>query len=521
MNRSRINIFLCFAAIPIVLHFYLLNQTIINFPSWGDDFLFFELIEHARKDSWTQLLAFLFKPHNQIHLLFFGKVFALLSYWLFGSFQIKYTILLANLVLLGGTTLLFFKYLKIQKHGDWHFWGIMCILFAPNASIDNYQLIGVLQHSGSLLFLSFIAYAMATRKHTKTLLFAVASYPLVSTEGWAMLPILAMYMYLTKHPLRKVMLFMAILGLSLFAYFLAQHPQPTESHSILNSLFQAPVALLTFLGNTAWPVSDSFKIPINALWGALILFLSFLFVRKNRHLEMPIILWLQVLATGAMICVGRSQGNTISTLILSERFHSYATFALIGTYLLGLPLFNKSSVRRKLIVCSSCLYFVGSYYYFSKGEDAFHNRLRADLTNANQQASLLSYPASSNQISTLMHASYFQVDSTDLLKCKPAIPAEYKALNAYTIENRNGQISLQINTIPEKKSSDEQRWLAIQSTTNPDSTFLVSFVRDQANKPRVVHINSLQLSSMKQKNIWLYTLIANGEGETVYLGSIK
>jgi hypothetical protein len=120
-----------------------------------------------------------------------------------------------------------------------------------------------------------------------------------------------------------------------------------------------------------------------------------------------------------------------------------------------------------------------------------------------------------------MHASDFQVDSTDLLPCKPAIPAEFKALNAYSIDNRNGQISLQINTIPEKKSSDDQRWLAIQSTTNPDSTFLVSFVRDQANRPRVVHINSLQLSSMKQKNIWLYTLKANSEGETVYLGSIK
>jgi hypothetical protein len=174
-----------------------------------------------------------------------------------------------------------------------------------------------------------------------------------------------------------------------------------------------------------------------------------------------------------------------------------------------------------LIVCSSCLYFVGSYYYFTKGEDAFHNRLRADLTNAHRQASLLSYPASSNQISALMHASYYQVDSTELLTCKPAIPAEYKALNAYTIDNRNGQISLQINTIPEKKSSVDQRWLAIQSTTNPDSTFLVSFVRDQVNKPRVVHINSLQLSSMKQKNLWLYTLKSNGDSETVYLGSIK
>lgn len=521
MNRSRINLFLCFAAIPIVLHFYLLNQTIVNFPSWGDDFLFFELIEHAHKDSWAQTLAFLFKPHNQIHLLFFGKAFALLSYWVFGSLQIKYTILTANLVLLGGISFLFFKYLKNQNHGIWHFAGIMCILFAPSASIDNYQLIGVLQHSGSLLFLTFIAYATATRKHTKALLLAVAFYPLVSTEGWAMLPILAVYMLLTKHPLRKIVSVMAALGLGIFAYFLAQHPQPGASNSILNILFQAPIALLTFLGNAAWPISDSFKIQINALLGVLLFVLSIIFVRKNRHLEMPIILWLHVLATGAMICVGRSQGTTISTLILSERFHSYASFALIGTYLLGIPLFNKSSVRRKLIGLTVCLYFTGSYYYFTKGQDAFHNRLRADLTNAYQHASLLSYPAASNQISALMHANYFKVDSNDLLLSNLAIPAEYKALKAYSIENRNGQITLKFNVLPEKKSKEDQRWLAIQSTTHPNSTLLIAFMRDQENKPRVVHVNSLQLTNLKLKNLWLFTQQANGKIETAYLGSIK
>ncbi len=519
MKPTRNNLFLCFSAIPIVIHFYLLNQTIINFPSWGDDFLFVELIEHYQKDSWRDFWGFLFKPHNQIHILFFGKVFTLFAYLIFGSLQFKYIILLANLLLLGIATL-FYKYLQAQKYNSAHFISITCILFAPMASIDQYNLIGVLQHTGSLFFLTLIAYLATSRKRSVIMCIVAVFYPLVSTEGWAILPLLTMYMYLTKHPLKKLMLLLCMVGISIFGYFLAQHPQPEESKSVINILFQTPIALLSFLGNTTWPISDSYKIGLNAVWGAILVFLSLYFLRKNKQWEMPGILWLQILATGAMICIGRSQGNSITTLILSERFYSYASFAMIGTYLLGIPHFNKSSIRLNLILIFSCLYFFGSLYYWTKRQDALHNRLRADLTNAYRSASLLNYPAAPEQIRMLMEAKYFQVDKEALLTCAQENPTKLQALKSYSLEERNGQLSLQIFDIPEKESEAEQRWLAIQSVTNPDSSYLVSFLRDQANKPRLVHINSLQLTKLRGKNIWLYTQKANGTKLTQYLGSL-
>ena len=519
MKPTRNNLFLCFSAIPIVIHFYLLNQTIINFPSWGDDFLFVELIEHYQKDSWRDFWGFLFKPHNQIHILFFGKVFTLFAYLIFGSLQFKYIILLANLLLLGIATL-FYKYLQAQKYNSAHFISMTCILFAPMASIDQYNLIGVLQHTGSLFFLTLIAYLATSRKRSVIMCIVAVFYPLVSTEGWAILPLLTMYMYLTKHPLKKLMLLLCMVGISIFGYFLAQHPQPEESKSVINILFQTPIALLSFLGNTTWPISDSYKIGLNAVWGAILVFLSLYFLRKNKQWEMPGLLWLQILATGAMICIGRSQGNSITTLILSERFYSYASFAMIGTYLLGIPHFNKSSIRLNLILIFSCLYFFGSLYYWTKRQDALHNRLRADLTNAYRSASLLNYPAAPEQIRMLMEAKYFQVDKEALLSCPRENPTKFQALKNYSLEERNGQLSLQIFDIPEKESEAEQRWLAIQSVTNPDSSYLVSFLRDQANKPRLVHINSLQLTKLRGKNIWLYTQKANGTKITQYLGSL-
>jgi hypothetical protein len=221
-----------------------------------------------------------------------------------------------------------------------------------------------------------------------------------------------------------------------------------------------------------------------------------------------------------MICIGRSQGNSITTLILSERFYTYASFAMIGTYLLGIPHFNKSNIRLNMILLFSCLYFTGSFYYWTKRQDALHNRLRADLTNAYQSASLLNYPAAPEQIRMLMEAKYFQVDKEALLTYPLESPTKFQALKSYSLDERNGQLSLQLNDIPEKVLEADQRWLAIQSVTNPDSSYLVSFIRDQAKKPRLVHINSLQLTNLRGKNIWLYTQKANGTKLTQYLGSL-
>jgi hypothetical protein len=521
MRVTRTHLLFCFSIFPIVLHFYLLNRTIINFPSWGDDFLFFELIDHAHKDSWFDFIKFLFKPHNQIHLLVFGKVFTLFAYWIFGSLQFKYIILFANLFLLGGISYLLFKYLKSQLNAPWHFFAIMCILFAPSASIDNYQLIGVLQHTGSLSFLTFIAYTTVTQRHHIALLVAVALYPFVSTEGWAMLPLLALYMLLTKHPLKYLLLLMSLIGIIVFGYLLSQYPQPKEANGILHVILQAPMALLAFLGNSAWPISDTYKIPINAMWGFILLFLSLYFIRKNDRWELPTIIWLQVLATGTMISVGRSQGHEISTLILSERFYSYASFAFIATYLLLIPQINKSKLTRNMAIVICTLYLGGSFYYHTKRQTQVQSRLRADLTNVYNSASITSYPASAQQLEAFMNNPYYKINPQELLNLKLENPKKTQILHAQIDIKRKGEIVLKLDKLPEKKSESDQRWLAIQSMTNPDSVFIVPFFSDKVQKPKIFHINSLLLTDIKKKNLWLFTEHRNGETQTEYLGTIK
>jgi hypothetical protein len=84
----------------------------------------------------------------------------------------------------------------------------------------------------------------------------------------------------------------------------------------------------------------------------------------------------------------------------------------------------------------------------------------------------------------------------------------------------NGQITLKINDIPAKESWSDARWISIQSITNPDSSIVCSLASDQANKQKVLHLNSLQFTNLTQKHVYLYTQKASGHVSIQYLGSL-
>lgn len=523
MKPTRNFLWIFLAAIPIVSHFYLLNHTLINFPSWGDDFLFFETIQHVQSDSFVQFVTYLFKPHNQIHVLLFGKLFVLISYLISGSLHFKNFILLANLMLLAIAYLLY-RFIQANKYPICHVIPVLSILFAPHASGDNYQLIGVLQHTGSLLFLTWIAFVSTSAKSSWALLFALFIYPFVSTEGWVMWPIIAFYLFYKQHPLKNLVGSLSVFAIIGLGFLVFAKPAEGSSSPLFQIILQAPLALLTFLGNAAWPVSDTYKIYINATFGLAIFSLSGFGIWKNIRLksawEMPAILWVQILATGAMIAVGRSQGDSITTLVLSERFYSYASLALISTYLLLIPLFDQFAVKNRSILTFAFLYFIGSLYFYFHKQSQLNTRLRADLTNAYYSSSSTSYFIPSQQLRDLLHAPFFEINQAELLALLPTASALKTPLNAEMAIGTNGYLSLKMNQIPPKASISDQRWLSFQSSTQPDSSFVCTFVVDQANKQKVVQLHSLQVTNLKQKDVYLNTQKASGHLSVQYLGSL-
>jgi len=117
-----------------------------------------------------------------------------------------------------GITFTTYRYLKSQNFSSIYLIPITCLLFAPNANMDNYNLIGVVQHTGSIGCLVWIAYLVTQKKHSIALLILLATYPLISTEGWAMLPFVALYMWLTNHPSKIYVTVMGILAIGGLAF---------------------------------------------------------------------------------------------------------------------------------------------------------------------------------------------------------------------------------------------------------------------------------------------------------------
>lgn len=509
MKATRTKLFLFLACIPVFIHFYLLQQTLINYPQWGDDFLFLELLDYSKTHSITEIFSALFIPHNQIHIIAWAKGVAYFSHLFSGTLNFKMLNLLVNIQWIA-ILFIFYRYLLRKKYALMHLIGMACCLFAPLANQDSYSLLGSLTHTSSLLFLVSIAYLIESQTKIGLLMILIAIYPLVLTEGWAMLAIGSFVVMYNKHAYARIITGLSGIGLIYFAFHLSQ--QPPSKGNILTLVSHLPMAFFTFLGNFAWPLSDSYRNIINASAGIILLGVSGLLFLKQRALTMPWIIWLQLLATALMVCLGRGGGD-LETLVLSERFHSYSTMALVSTYMLLIPY-----ARRKwsnVFIGFSVIYFIGSWILFMPVGNKLTNRLRADVTNAIKQNACTNYPVPSTNFRLIKDKGLFQYSSDDIIEVQPSVVSTYHSLET-PVTNQELQL-----TIGDKVQESDKRWLAIQSMKNSNAVYILPFFSDKAQRPKIVHINSLQLTEFKGQNLWLYTESQTGKAQSEYLGTIK
>ncbi|WP_395768255.1 hypothetical protein [Aquirufa sp.] len=512
MKATKTKLFLFLACIPVFIHFCLLQQTLINYPHWGDDFLFLELLDYAKSHSIAETFVALFTPHNQIHIIAWAKSIVLLSSLFSGPLNFKILTILANAQWLAILYLLY-RYVKHKQYPSGHFVGIAFCLLAPFANLDSYSLLGSLSHTSSLLFMLGIAYLIETDEKKPLLVFLFMAYPLVLTEGWVMLVVGSTILLYNKHPYARIISSLSVLGLIFFAFHLSQ--QPSSTKFTLGLLATIPKAFFTFLGNFAWPISDSYRNLINASSGIFILFISLLFFWKQRgsrqvtRIPLPYIIWLQILATAFMVCLGRG-GENLETLVLSERFYPYSTMALISTYLIVIPYF-----KDKVLIGFSIIYFIGSFILFMPEGQQLNSRLQSDITNAIQQDASLSYPVPTSSFRLINDETIFHGEPNDLLAIQLPKVSDDKKIE-YT--DNLGELKLQIE---DKNQINDQRWLVIQSKAKADSIFFAPFFLDKAKKPKIIHFNSLQLTDLRRKNLWLFTKYENGKTQTNYIGSIN
>jgi hypothetical protein len=417
MKQEHVLWIILIASIPAILHFAKLSHLLINFPSFGDDFQYLQLVEFIQHHSFFENVEAIFQPHNQIHRIAYGRLIMLISYSFLGFIDFKWMTILANLQLLA-IAIPIFLYLKKEKHSLWHMVPISFILFSSYGNLDNFGFIGVSQHTGSILFLVWISYGLMYAENKLWVLFLALAYPFVSTEGIAFLPIVAFVLW--KNKSRLTYYFTGIALIIIFLYVSAlSFSEKTQANNppILTYL----MAFLSFLGLFMIKISDTFVGLINMATGILVCLLVAFAILKDqkRFISFTTLLMAQVMIVGILICIGRSSQGDLVSIVNSERFLFYGIISLIGLYLccLNLPIFSKSLIP---LTGLAITFYILSYFYSLNILENMHLRLRSDVNNAHHNAPFSSYSISPLDYELINHRNYYHLPKDEVISLDTA-----------------------------------------------------------------------------------------------------
>jgi hypothetical protein len=412
MKQKHAFLILFIACIPAILHASNLYIYLINFPSFGDDFQYLQLVEYVQHHSIYENVNAIFQPHNQIHRIAYGRLIMLISYCFLGFIDFKWMTILANLQLLA-IAIPIFLYLKKENHSHWHMIPISFILFSPYGNLDNFGFIGASQHSGSMLFLVWISYGLMYAENKLWVFFLALAYPFVSTEGLAFLPIVAFVFWKTKSRLTYYFAGSAAIIILLYVTGLpVAEKSPITSPSFLTYL----MAFSSFLGLFMIKVSDTYVGLINMATGILVcLLLAFAMLKgQKRIISFPTLLMAQVMIVGILICIGRSSQGDLVSVVNSERFLFYGLISLIGLYLccLSIPFVSKNPI---LLTGFAITYFTLSYFYSVDPLENMRLRLRSDVTNAHHIAPFSNYSIAPLDYELINHRSYYSLPKKEII----------------------------------------------------------------------------------------------------------
>ncbi len=279
--------------------------------------------------------------------------------------------------------------------------------------MDNLTLIGVLVHAASMIYLIWIAYLISQNKTRNIGIWLSLFYPFISSEGLAFIPLILFYLIYERD--RKVWLY-AILGLITgYVYFLGYVSPPEE---VVTSSFTAKLLFLVqgtliFLGG-AVKHQVLLATCIGGVFLSNTLFILWRYhqTKDNRLLFAGIVLT-QILATGAMITLGRAQDGNFNTLF-AERFSFYGAVFICITYYSWIQpnlIPNISFQKTYLILPALAWIGLSAFMAYPKLQN-LKTRLLADASNAAYFELNTFYQFGSHESNLLKHSGVYQFPHT-------------------------------------------------------------------------------------------------------------
>jgi hypothetical protein len=388
MAKQRSIFIVVLILIPAVIHFFLLNKFVVNFPSWGDDIIYLDIIEKFDKISWPERLGNIFAFHSYIHRIAFSRTLLILYFKIIGTINFKVVIMLANLQSIAILWIIF-KYLKREQLSIWYLVGVSILLFSVNGNLDNYGLIGVLQHLSSILCMVLISYGLIYKPNHMWPLFMTLLYPFVSTEGLVFILWVLCYLYFTKSKFR---LSFSILFTLIFVFYFHNYEGDHSSMpktDYVEKTYLFVKGILVYLGS-------SLKHNVSIAWMIGLCIIAycgqFLWQTISEKTDskpsarlFPLFLFVQTLMTGALIAIGRVSdgGEAALQVLLADRFYTYGAFLLVILYLmLVLDLKSKSFLKPSYYLIPASFFGIFSFINAQPRLFDLKNRVQLDASNA-------------------------------------------------------------------------------------------------------------------------------------------
>ncbi len=386
-------------------------------------------------EFWQRTVEF----HSLIHRIPIARILTAFYAQFQTHFDFKALTIWANISYL---TVLYplFQLVKREQMNAWHGVMLVGLLFAANGNLDNYALIGVLQHTTAIVFLIWLAYWLSHAETRTWGIWLSLAYPLFSTEGLAFIPIVLLLLIYWKD--QRWWVYVLAAALVIYGYFWGYAPTPTATSHASTSILLAIKGAMMIAGGA---IKKHVLIAslMGFIFGVHVLWICWCYhqTKKSIYLFMALIL-MQIMAVGSMIALGRVNESGDLRVLFSERFSTYGTVYLAITYLaLTQSALYRIKWNTNWLLIPALVWIGLSHYYAIPKLQNLHTRLLADASNAYHFNLNTSYEFGKREQFLLKSAGKYHFPNAILpISAKPTPGIRLKALATYEPKIREYRI---------------------------------------------------------------------------------